>query len=124
MGCEHLVWAKTELPVEEYLAFFQTPPGPVGSVRFEERSLDMLIEKWRTRGLISPPDEEDLRHAFGETRRGYINVIPGFQITRDWPMSKVINLEASERLGSQLANALREPLRTWQETIPEWRPAQ
>ena len=119
----HLVWAETTLPVEDYLTFFQDNPAQIGRIHFEDVSLPALIRKWRKLDLISPSDEKDFRREFGETRREYLNVTPGFQLSRAWPMSKVIDLEESDRLEVQLIDALREPLMTWQEKLPEWEAA-
>lgn len=117
---KHLVWAETSLSVSDYLAYFATHPEEIGRRQFEEVTLSDLCDRWRDVGLVSDSDVESLHHAFGETRRSFLNVIPGFELTREWSMSDIIVFESEHRLERTLVESLREPLSTWGETLPDW----
>ena len=115
---KHLVWAKPELEVAEYLDLFRESPELVGQVGFNDQPLEDLVEQWKALRLISSEDQAKLQTHFGETRRNFINVIPGFRLTREWPLAAVIELEAQGLLETELITALRRPLETWKESIP------
>lgn len=117
---KHLIWADTSLSISEYLDYFTANQGEIGKKSIAEVELADLIAEWRGVGLISASDEEDLWREFGETQRSSINVVSGFRVTREWSMASVIELEAENQLEKVLIDALRVPLATWGETIPQW----
>ena len=117
---KHLVWAESPLDVSDYLAYFQEHPDQIGRTKFDDVDLESLIQRWKSRELISPVDEAPLRRKFGETRRGYLNLVPGFCLTREWPLPSVIEMESEGRLESDLIAALHVALATWGESLPEW----
>lgn len=115
---EHLVWATTTLGVPEYLAWFASAPEEVGRRRLEEVSLADLTDRWAALGLISAGDIEKLNDAFLGTRRSYLNVVSGFQLTREWPMATVIEWEVRGGLETEIIEALAVPLATCGQRIP------
>ena len=117
---KHLVWADSTMSAKDYLAHFTMNPRDIGRKLFDDVSLADLIRKWSDLGLVAARDIGSLNRAFEETQRSFINVVPGFQLTREWPMSEIVGKEAEGRLEEMLVDALRVPLGTWDEILPEW----
>ncbi|HOJ04082.1 MAG TPA: hypothetical protein PK916_08765 [Bacteroidota bacterium] len=117
---KHLVWANTGLRVSEYFDYFATNINEIGKKNFEEMSLADLTMKWEGAGLISAEDTEKLQRMFGETKRSFLNVIPGFNLVSALPMAKVIEFERSHRLEQELLDSLQVPISAWGESIPQW----
>lgn len=86
-------------------------------MQFEKDSLTEYIEDLRVHNLISTTDGKKLKENFSETNRSYLNMIPGFQVTYDWPLSEVIELEDKDMLEATLIEALQFCLSTWGEEI-------
>jgi len=114
----HLVWADTSLSSGDYLDYFAANPDEIGRKSLDGEILADMITNWRRLGLISSSDEAKLWREFGETQRPFLNVVPGFSLSREWPMETVVELEAESRLADELIDALRVPLATWGESIP------
>jgi len=117
---KHLVGAKTPMPVPEYLEFFASNPREVGQTSFADRSLAELSSRWLDLGLISREDVGELDRHFGQTRRSFINVIPGFYLNREWPMPAILELESQDRLELELWDALASPFAAWGDSVPAW----
>ena len=114
---KHLVWSATRTGVSGYLDHYLEHRGEIGRKQFDQDPLEDLITYWLARGLISLVDVEKLRDKFGETGRNYLNVVPGFTLTREWPMHMVIEMESEDRLEKEIISAVRVPLATWGEEI-------
>lgn len=120
---KHLVWAETSMGTAEYLAHYLANRGEIGRKNLGEERLEDLIVYWTDRGLISSPDAKELLRCFGETGRTFLNVVPGFGLTREWPMRSIMEMEAEGRLENELVAAIRIPLAAWGETVPGWNTA-
>lgn len=110
---KHLVWADTPMSLAEYFDYFVQHPDEIGRRSFEDEPLDELISGWKSADLISDRDSVELTEEFGETQRGFLNMIPGFSVWKDWPISRVIELESAGTLEQALINELQLPLSTW-----------
>ena len=117
---KHLVWATTTLPVSDYISYFSENRGEVGKSSFEDQPLDEVTTRWLGLGLISETDVDALNRQFGETRRRSMNVIPGLSLRRDWPLTKIRELESEGQLEKELWEAAREPFSAWREELPRW----
>jgi len=113
----HLVWARTDLSVEEYFDWFEASEERFGRHNVEETTLEPVLISWHDRGLLDSATLEDVRLHFFQTRRKHINIIPGFEVSRVWEQSAVQELEESGELEAALIAAFKEPLATWSEAL-------
>ena len=110
----HLIWARTAWKTRDYLDYFsdQSSYG-----KMDRDKLLSLAEQWERKGLITLEDLDKIRDLFRNTNMQSLNVIPGFSVTREWDIDKVINLEEREELEEYIIDALATPLATWGETL-------
>ncbi len=80
-------------------------------------TLATRAESWECTGLIGPQDRTKIRTEFIETNRNHINIIPGFEVSRDWDLEEVIELEKRGKLNAHILESLGHVLRTWNETL-------
>ena len=109
-----LVQAKTKLKVQEYLNYFQNEE--YGQIAANEDTLLPLVEQWKEKDLISLADQQEIIDKFINTDRQHINVIPGFEVYRNWDLDKVIEWEEGN-LEEQIRDVINTVLETWGEKL-------
>lgn len=114
-----LLWAITTWETRRYWEYFFSDERPYGRKDWNELSL--LIEEWRRQGLITScinisGDHENIEDQ-RTTNRQYLDVNPEFEISREWNLDTVIELEKQAKLEEHIIDALNAALATWGETL-------
>ncbi len=114
-----LLWAKTTWETRRYLEHFFSGRKLYGRKYWNE--LSPLIEEWKRQGLITycinrsedQANIEDQR----TTNRQYLDVNPEFEISREWKLDTVRELEEQGKLEEHIIDELNITLKTWGETL-------
>ena len=76
-----------------------------------------LVDSWKRDGLINSENAREIENEFIETERRFINIIPGFEVYREWDIEEVIELEKRGKLNANILESLGHVLKTWKETL-------
>ena len=114
---KHLVWAETSRTVSDYLDLFSDRPELYRQWKADRDTLAPLVESWERDGLISSKDARKIETEFIETNNIHINVIPGFEVYREWDIEEVVELEKRGELNAHILESLGHVLRTWKEEL-------
>ena len=106
----HLVWAKTTLETRKYFDHFSDESSYRGNV--DRATLSFWAGQWERDGVISTNNREEITNL----RQRLINVIPGFEVSREWDLDEW-EPRGSRALQADIVAALASLLATWEETL-------
>ena len=108
-----LVWADSSWEVRDYFDYFldRLSYGQMGQDR-----LLSLARQWESNSLIRSEDRAEIEAQFNNTQRTSLNVIPSFQVSREWDLDEW-EPRGSRALQADIVAALEAPLASWRETL-------
>ena len=106
----HLIWAETTLETHRYFDHFLDESSYRGNV--DRATLSFWAGRWERDGIISTSDREEIANLSQQR----INVIPGFEVSREWSLDEW-EPRGSGALQADIVAALASPLDTWGETL-------
>lgn len=110
-----LVTATTTLPPKAYMALFRGGEEAYQQLNADEANLEPIMNRWLERQLITPSDFDEIIEQFVRTRRGHINVIPGFKLSYSWSVEDLCVLEEEGALLRRFREEYDAAVRTWGE---------
>lgn len=116
MHVTNLIRAETTWETRKYFDHFSDGHGSLFGKKSWDK-LSTLVEQWVGDGLIQSEDREKFVEIELNKNYPYLNVVPGFLVSREWDLDTVIQWEKSEELETQIGNELAIPLKTWGEEL-------
>ncbi len=110
---KQLIWAKTSGEARDYFDYF------LDGSSYGQKDQDTLLtlaERWESNGLINSGDRARIEAEFTNTQRETLNVIPGFEVSREWDLDEW-EPRGSRALQADIVAALKAPLEAWRETL-------
>lgn len=108
-----LIWVETSGEARDYFDYF------LGGSSYGQKDQDTLLtlaERWESNGLINSGDRARIEAEFTNTQRKTLNVIPGFEVSREWDLDEW-EPRGPGALQADIVDALAAPLTTWGETL-------
>lgn len=115
----NLVWATTELALEEYFDFWHSKKREIDQIKRGSAGFDADFQELLSLRLISQPDLAALTEKFTSTKRNSINICPGFEVSFAWEKKQAEQLDSEGRFTETVRSRITEVLPTWGQTFPD-----